>query len=95
MLVSMAGICIPAFVVAPVLGVALGMHVPGLSVAGWDSPGCVVLPALTLGLVNAAYLARLTRGGMLEVLGQDFIRTARAKGRGLSVRFGSTLCVAA
>ena len=82
MLVSMAGICIPAFVVAPLLGVALGMHVPGLSVAGWDSPGCVVLPALTLGLVNAAYLARLTRGGMIEVLGQDFIRTARAKGAG-------------
>ena len=73
---------IPAGIVAPVLGVALGMHVPGLSVAGWDSPGCVVLPALTLGLVNAAYLARLTRGGMLEVLGQDFIRTARAKGAG-------------
>ena len=82
MLVSMAGICIPAFVVAPLLGVGLGMHVPGLSVAGWDSPGCVLLPALTLGLVNAAYLARLTRGGMLEVLGQDFVRTARAKGAG-------------
>lgn len=80
MLVSMAGICIPAFVVAPLLGVGLGMNIPGLSVAGWDSPGCVVLPALTLGLVNAAYLARLTRGGMLEVLGQDFIRTARSKG---------------
>lgn len=80
MLVSMIGICIPAFVVAPLLGVGLGMRVPGLSVAGWDSPGCMVLPALTLGLVNAAYLARLTRGGMLEVLGQDFIRTARAKG---------------
>mgnify|MGYP002913188748 FL=1 len=82
MLVSMAGICIPAFVVAPLLGVGLGMHVPGLSVAGGDSPGCVLLPALTLGLVNAAYLARLTRGGMLEVLGQDFVRTARAKGAG-------------
>lgn len=80
MLVSMAGICIPAFVVAPLLGVGLGMNIPGLSVAGWDSPGCLVLPALTLGLVNAAYLARLTRGGMLEVLGQDFIRTARSKG---------------
>lgn len=80
MLVSMAGICIPAFVVAPLLGVGLGMNIPGLSVAGWDSPGCVVLPALTLGLVNAAYLARLTRGGMLEVLGQDFIRTACSKG---------------
>ena len=82
MLVSMAGICVPAFVVAPLLGVGLGMHVPGLSVAGWDTPGCVLLPALTLGLVNAAYLARLTRGGMLEVLSQDFIRTARAKGAG-------------
>ena len=80
MLPAMAGICIPAFVVAPVLGLTLGMHVPGLSVAGWDSPLCAVLPALTLGLINAAYLARLTRGGMVEVLGQDFIRTARAKG---------------
>ena len=82
MLVSMAGICIPAFVVAPLLGVGLGMHVPGLSVAGWDSPGCVLLPALTLGLVNAAYLARLTRGGMLAVLWQDCVRPARAKGAG-------------
>lgn len=80
MLVSMAGICIPTFVVAPLLGVGLGMCIPGLSVAGWDDWGCLVLPALTLGLVNAAYLARLTRGGMLDVLTQDFIRTARAKG---------------
>ncbi len=80
MLISMLGICIPAFVVAPLLGVCIGMNIPGLSVAGWDSPACALLPALTLGLVNAAYLARLTRGGMIEVLGQDFIRTARAKG---------------
>lgn len=82
MLSAMVGICIPAFVLAPLAGVTLGMHVPGLSVAGWDDAGCVVLPALTLGLVNAAYLARLTRGGMLETLSQDFIRTARAKGAG-------------
>lgn len=82
MFCAMAGICIPTFVLAPVLGLTLGMHVPGLSVAGWDDPLCIVLPALTLGLVNAAYLARLTRGGMLEVLSQDFIRTARAKGAG-------------
>lgn len=80
MAMAMAGICIPAFVVAPLLGGTLGAHVPGLSVAGWDDPGCAILPALTLGLVNAAYLARLTRGGMLETLSQDFIRTARAKG---------------
>lgn len=82
MVAAMAGICIPSFVIAPVLGMTLGLHVPGLSVAGWDDPLCAVLPALTLGLVNAAYLARLTRGGMLEVLSQDFIRTARAKGAG-------------
>lgn len=80
MVAAMAGICIPAFVIAPALGMTLGLHIPGLSVAGWDDPLCTVLPALTLGLVNAAYLARLTRGGMLEVLSQDFIRTARAKG---------------
>lgn len=80
MLAAMAGICIPAFVLAPVFGLTLGQWVPGLSVAGWDDALCAVLPALTLGLVNAAYLARLTRGGMVEVLGSDFIRTARAKG---------------
>ena len=68
MLLAMAGICIPAFVIAPVLGITLGMHIPGLSVAGWDDALCAVLPALTLGLVNAAYIARLTRGGMAEGL---------------------------
>lgn len=80
MFVAMSGICIPVFVIAPILGMTFGLHVPGLSVAGWDDPLCIVLPALTLGMVNAAYLARLTRSGMLEVLSQDFIRTARAKG---------------
>lgn len=80
MLMAMLGICIPVFVLGPLFGLSLGTTIPGLSVAGWDSPGCIILPALTLGLVNAAYLARLTRGGMLEVLSQDYIRTARAKG---------------
>ena len=89
MLLAMAGICIPAFVIAPLFGLTLGLHVPGLSVAGWDEPLCAVLPALTLGLINAAYIARLTRGGMVEVLTSDFIRTARAKG----VRAGRLLFV--
>ena len=89
MLLAMAGICIPAFVIAPLFGLTLGLHVPGLSVAGWDDPLCAVLPALTLGLINAAYIARLTRGGMVEVLSADFIRTARAKG----VRAGRLLFV--
>ena len=82
MLTAVAGICVPAFVIAPLLGLTLGMHVPGLSVAGWDSPLCIVLPALALGAVNAAYVARLTRGGMVETLAADFVRTARAKGAG-------------
>lgn len=80
MFAAMLGICIPAFVIGPLFGKTLGMNIPGLSVAGWDNKLCAVLPALTLGLINAAYLARLTRGGMLEVLSQDFMRTARAKG---------------
>ena len=82
MLAAVAGICVPSFVIAPLLGITLGMHVPGLSVAGWDSPLCAVLPALALGAVNAAYVARLTRAGMVEALASDFVRTARAKGAG-------------
>ena len=80
MFIAVAGICVPSFVIAPLLGITLGMHVPGLSVAGWDSALCIVLPALALGAVNAAYVARLTRGGMVETLSADFVRTARAKG---------------
>jgi oligopeptide transport system permease protein len=79
MLLAMVGICVPAFVLAPLFGMILG-SLPGLSVAGWDNPACMVLPALTLGLINAAYLARLARGGMLETLSMDYIRTAKAKG---------------
>ena len=55
-------------------------HLPGLKVAGWGNLQGVLLPAFTLGLVSAAYLARLSRGGILEVLSQDFVRTAHAKG---------------
>lgn len=82
MLSAVAGVCIPSFVLAPVLGITLGAHVPGLSVAGWDNSLCILLPAVTLGLVNAAYVARLTRAGMVETLASDFVRTARAKGAG-------------
>ena len=67
-----------------VLAVTAGLGLKSLNVAGWSSPSDWILPAVTLGLINAAYLARLARGGMLEVLSQDYIRTARAKG--LSVK---------
>ncbi|MCM2276013.1 MAG: ABC transporter permease subunit [Candidatus Didemnitutus sp.] len=78
--VGMLGICVPTFVLGPLLALVFGIHLQWFNVSNWYEPGDRVLPALTLGFVYAAYLMRLTRGGMLEVLGQDFIRTARAKG---------------
>jgi len=77
---AMTGICLPSFVIGPLLAVFAGLGLKALNVAGWNSPADWIMPALTLGMVNAAYLARLTRGGMLDVLNQDYIRTAKAKG---------------
>ncbi len=74
------GICVPAFVLGPVLLLVFALYLHWLPVAGWDGPSYKVLPSLTLGIVYAAYIARLTRGGMIEIMTQDFIRTARAKG---------------
>src|SRR5258708_6139529 len=62
------------------LVLVFALHFEQFNASGWDFARDRVLPALTLGLVYAGYIARLTRGGMLEVLNQDFIRTARAKG---------------
>lgn len=77
---AMMGICLPSFVIGPLLAVFAGLGLKWLNVAGWNTPTDWILPAVTLGMVNAAYIARLTRGGMLDVLNQDYIRTARAKG---------------
>lgn len=80
MSISMAGICLPTFVLGPLLALVFGLILRVLPVSGWFGPEYMVLPAATLGLYYAAYFARLTRGGMLEMLNQDFVRTARAKG---------------
>ncbi len=80
MAVAMAGICIPNFVLGPLLVLVFALWTNWLPVSGWDTAGSKVLPSLTLGAAYAAYIARLARGGMLEVLAMDFIRTARAKG---------------
>ena len=81
MTLAMIGICMPTFLLGPLLVLFFGIHLELLPVSGWDSlPGDKILPSITLGAAYAAYIARLTRGGMLETLGQDFIRTARAKG---------------
>ncbi len=77
---GMVGICVPTFVLGPLLALFFGIQVGWLPVSGWYGPADRILPAVTLGFVYAAYLMRLTRGGMLEVLHQDYIRTARAKG---------------
>jgi oligopeptide transport system permease protein len=78
--IGMVGICVPVFVGGPLLALLFGIHLRWVNVSGWYDWSDRLLPAFTLGLAYAAYLMRLTRGGMLEVLNQDYIRTARAKG---------------
>ena len=77
---AMFGICLPTFVMGPILQLIFALKLEWLNVAGWFERTDWILPSATMGLIYAAYIARLTRGGMLEVLNQDFIRTARAKG---------------
>ena len=81
MSISLLGICIPSIILGPSLVLIFGIWYEVLPVYGWgDNPGDKILPTITLGTAYAAIFARLTRGGMLEILGQDYIRTARAKG---------------
>lgn len=78
---AMIGICMPSFLLGPLLLLVFGIYLEWLPVSGWgDIPGDKILPSVTLGSTYAAYVARLSRAGMLEVLSQDYIRTARAKG---------------
>jgi oligopeptide transport system permease protein len=85
---AMTGVSIPNFVLGPLLILAFAIWLPWFDSANWAGPGAgwgphfrsSFLPSLTLGLYYAAYIARLSRGGMLEVVRQDWMRTARAKG---------------
>ena len=78
---AMLGISIPNFVVAPLLILLVAVYAGWLPAGGWAwSPRYMVLPVVTLALPLIAYIARLTRGSMIEVLHSNFIRTARAKG---------------
>ena len=81
MTLAMIGICMPSFLLGPLLVLVFGIQLELLPVSGWgDIPGDKILPSITLGTGYAAFIARLSRGGMLEILSQDYIRTARAKG---------------
>lgn len=81
MSVAMVGISIPNFVMAPLLILLFAITLGWLPAGGWAfSPSRMVLPTVTLALPMIAYVARITRGSMIEVLNASFIRTARAKG---------------
>ncbi len=87
---SAFGVAVPSFVSAPILAMVFGVILNVLPVAGWGggNPANLVLPVIALGIPNAAYVARLMRGSLLENLSSDYIRTARAKGlsEGLIIR---------
>lgn len=80
MSLAMLGISIPNFVLAPLLILGLAVYLQWLSAGGLSSWRHYLLPVLSLAMPQLAYIARLTRGSMIEVLRSNFIRTARAKG---------------
>lgn len=78
--IALAGISTPNFVLGPILVLIFALNWHLLPPALWDGPATRILPTVTLSIAYVGYIARLTRAGMLEVMRQDFIRTARAKG---------------
>lgn len=80
MLAALLAISVPTFVIGPLLILVFALHFGWLPVGGWGGWATRILPALTLASPYVAYIARLMRSSMLDVLNQDFVRTARAKG---------------
>ncbi|HEY4163053.1 MAG TPA: oligopeptide ABC transporter permease OppB [Dongiaceae bacterium] len=78
--ISMLGLAVPNFVVAPLLTLVFGLMLGWLPVGGWGKGANYVLPVIALCLPQIASISRLTRASMIEVLGSNFVRTARAKG---------------
>jgi oligopeptide transport system permease protein len=80
MFTALIAISLLSFIIGPLLVLVFAISLQVLPVGGWGGPQFLILPALTLAAPYTAYVARLTRASMLEVLSQDYIRTARAKG---------------
>ncbi|MGJ3239370.1 MAG: ABC transporter permease [Anaerolineae bacterium] len=80
MSIALLGVSIPAIVSGPILRYIFGVQLQWVPPTGWGTPEQVILPAIALGFGSSAILARLTRASLLQVMNEDFIRTARAKG---------------
>ena len=80
MALAVLGVSVPVIILGPVLQYVIGVQLGVLPVSGWGSLKQVILPAFSLGVADSALIARLTRASLLEVMGKDYIRTARAKG---------------
>jgi oligopeptide transport system permease protein len=80
MALALVGISLPSFVIGASLMIVLSLKLGWLPVAGWGTYRHLIMPAIALSLPNAAVIARLSRSGIIEVMQQDFVRTARAKG---------------
>ena len=77
---SLFGLCMPSFVIGPLLVLVFALWLGWFNTSGWEEAKDRVLPAMTLGIMYAAYFSRLVRVGFLDILHQDFIKTAKAKG---------------
>jgi peptide/nickel transport system permease protein len=82
MVVALSGGAVPAFVLGPVLVLAFSVGLGWLPVSGREGPGALVLPAVTVGTALTAVLSRMVRSSLLEVLGEEYVRAARAAGAG-------------
>jgi len=82
MVVALLGVAMPSFWLGFLLIFVFSLHLGWLPATGGGDLPHLVMPAVALGMIAAAIIARLTRSSMLEVLGQDYVRTARAKGLG-------------
>lgn len=80
MVATTIGVCVPSLVLGPIIALIFALRLHWFNAAGWYDADDWVLPSLTLGLISAAAVARLTRGGLRETLLADHVRTARAKG---------------
>jgi ABC-type dipeptide/oligopeptide/nickel transport system permease component len=78
--VAVFGVSLPVIITAPVLQYLFGVQLQALPPTGWGEVQHMILPAFALGFVNSALIARLTRASLLQVMNEDYIRTARAKG---------------